>query len=101
MEGYRMSGESKNCLLYTSRYRPRGLYDCELPFVPYPEVVSYEELENGELKLFVEDVWIKEKTDCAIASELVVKLLDDGKVQYISNRVVGTEETEEERWEKL
>ena len=25
-----------------------------------------------------------------------MKLLDDGKVQYISNRVVGTEETEEE-----
>ena len=83
----------------TYRYRPRGLYDCELPFVPYTEVVSYEELENGELKLFVEAVWIKEKTDCAIASELVVKLLDDGKVQYISNRVVGTEETEEESWE--
>ena len=51
-------------------------------------MVSYEELENGELKLFVEAVWIKEKTDCAIASELVVKLaLDDGKVQYISNRM--------------
>ena len=41
--------------------RPRGLYDCELPFVPYTEVVSYEELENGELKLFVEAVSIKKK----------------------------------------
>ena len=47
-------------------------------------MVSYEELENGELKLFVEAVWIKEKTDCAIASELVVKLLDDGTV-YIES----------------
>ena len=28
-----------------------------------------------------------------------MKLLDDGKVQYISNRVVGTEETEEESGE--
>ncbi len=84
----------------TYRYRPRGLYDCELPFVPYPEVVSYEKLENGEWKLIVEAVWIKEKTDCAIASELVVKPLEDGKIQYLSNHVIELEEEEGKEEEK-
>lgn len=79
----------------TYRYRPRGLHDCELPFVPYPEVVSYEKLENGELKLTVEAVWVKEKNDRAMVSELVVKPLGDGKVQYISNRVIEAEEVGE------
>ena len=26
------------------RYRPRGLHDCEFPYEPYSEVISYEEL---------------------------------------------------------
>ena len=35
------------------RYRPRGFKDAELPYGPYPEVISYEKQEDGTLRLFI------------------------------------------------
>lgn len=37
----------------TYEYRPRGLYDCEVPETPYPEVVAYERYSDGMLNLTV------------------------------------------------
>lgn len=71
------------------RYRPRGLYDSEVPYGPYPEVVAYEEQEDGTIKLYIEAVWERKMSDCAIASELVVRPFEDGSFQYVSNRVVS------------
>lgn len=48
------------------RYRRRGLYDCEFPYGPYPEVVSYEKLENRKLKLVIEAVWEKENVGSGV-----------------------------------
>ncbi len=79
------------------QYRPRGIHDCELPYEPYPEVISYEELGNGKLKLVIEAVWEKEKSDHAIKSELVVQPLKNGKIHYLSNKVLSSKE-DEARW---
>ena len=70
------------------RYRPRGLYDCEFPYEPYPEVISYEKLQDGTLKLTIEAVWEIRMLDQAITSELMIKPMEDGSFQYLSNKVI-------------
>jgi hypothetical protein len=49
------------------------LYDCEFPYEPYPEVISYEKLQDGTLKLTIEAVWEIRMLDQAITSELMIK----------------------------
>lgn len=82
----------------TYRYRPRGLHDAEQPYEPYPEVTSWEEQEDGTLRLFVEAVWERKMTDQAMAGELVVRPLQDGSFQYVSNQVTSWDEELEFFW---
>lgn len=79
-------------------YRPRGLYDAEYPYGPYPEVVAYEKQEDGTLRLFIEAVWEQEMTDHAVVSQLVVRPFEDGSFQYVSNQVTGVEENPGITW---
>ncbi len=80
------------------RYRPRGFKDAELPYGPYPEVVAYEKQEDGTLRLFIEAVWERKMTDQAVKSELVVRLLEDGSFQYVSNQVTDWDDNLEFSW---
>lgn len=80
------------------RYRPRGMYDCEFPYEPYPEVVAYEELADGTLKLTVEAVWEIRMLDRAIISELVVKPLENGGFQYLSNTIIDSDKNADAGW---
>ena len=84
----------------TYLYRPRGLYELELPYGPYPEVVAYEEQEDGTIRLFIEAVWERKLTDKAGTSELVVRPLDDGGFQYVSNQVTGWDDNLAIPWYK-
>ena len=79
-------------------YRPRGLHDSEQPYEPYPEVVAYEKQGDGTLRLFIEAVWERKITDHAVTSELVVRPLEDGSFQYVSNHVTGWDENLEIPW---
>lgn len=72
----------------TYRYRPRTMYDAIPPYEPYPEVISYEEQPDGTIKLFVKAVWTRKMEECAWLSELVVRPLEDGGFQYVSNTVL-------------
>ena len=65
---------------------------------PYPEVISYEEQEDGTIRLFIEAVWERKMTDHAVTSELVVRPLEDGSFQYVSNQVTGWDNTLEILW---
>lgn len=80
------------------RYRPRGFKDAELPYGPYPEVMSYEKQEDGTIRLFIEAVWERKMTDHAVTSELVVRPLEDGNFQYVSNQVTGWDDTLDIPW---
>lgn len=82
----------------TYRYRPRGQYDAEPPYEPYPEVIAYDNRKDGTIKRTIDAVWIREKMERAITSELVVRPLENGGVQYVSNHVVVTPESIEPRW---
>lgn len=80
------------------RYRPRGFKDAELPYGPYPEVISYEKQEDKTIRLFIEAVWERKLTDHAVTSELVVRPLENGNFQYVSNEVTGWDENLEIPW---
>ena len=82
----------------TYLYRPRGMYDTEFPYAPYPEVVAYEKQEDKTIKLTIEAVWTRKKLERAITSELVVRPLENGAFQYVSNRVVPTQDGIEPIW---
>lgn len=82
----------------TYRYRPRGLYDFEFPYEPYPEVVAYEIEDDGHMKLTINAVWTLEESDCAITSELVVLPLENGGFQYVSNKVIAVDNRLQSSW---
>lgn len=82
----------------TYRYRPRGLHDAELPYGPYPEVTACEEQADGTICLTVEAVWERKGLDSAVRSELVVRPLENGSFQYVSNAVQSWDEGLEFVW---
>lgn len=84
----------------TYRYRPRGLYDGGAPYGPYPEVTAVKREDDGTIRLTVEAVWEMEMTDCAMKSELVIRTLEDGTFQYVSNEVIFQEEDLPHSWYK-
>lgn len=79
-------------------YRPRGFREGELPYGPYPEVVACKEQPDGTLRLYIEGVWERKFTDRAVASELVVRPMENGGFQYVSNEVTFWNESLEFRW---
>lgn len=83
---------------HTYRYRPRGMYDAEEPYEPYPEVIGYEKQDDRTIKLIVEAVWTIKNKDQALTSELVVRPLKDGGFQYVSNHILNTLDSTEPSW---
>ncbi len=80
-------------------YRTRGFYDCACsPNNPYPEVVSYEEREDGTILLTVDAIWPKESMEQAFCHEVVVEPLENGGFHYLSNRVLPLEGNVEPTW---
>ena len=63
-------------------------------------MTGYKELEDGTVQLTVEAVWKMEMLDCAMKSELVVRPMEDGNFQYVSNRVISREEGMTSFWYK-
>lgn len=82
----------------TYRYRPRTVYDCGTGSIPSPEVVDYMENEDGTVTLTVEAVWVEESNDCAWSHEVVVRPFADGSFQYVSNRVIPSEDSVNPTW---
>lgn len=82
----------------TYRYRPRGLYDSEHPYGPYPEVVDYEELDDGTIKLTINAVWVREMQDAAFSSELVIEPMENGKFRYVSNHILPSDSDSGAKW---
>lgn len=83
----------------TYRFRPRGMFDLAVTAnIPYPEVVSYEENPDGTFALTVNAVWPKEKLEKAFSHVVVIRSLEDGGFQYVSNRVIPSEDNVEPMW---
>lgn len=84
----------------TYEYRPRGFYEAEYPEHPYPEVVDYTENADGAITLLVNVVFPYEGLSKAFSHEVVVRPLENGGVQYVSNHVIPSEDNVEESWYK-
>lgn len=75
----------------TYGYRPRGFYEVEYPDIPYPEVVSYTENEDGTITLIVNAVYPNGNTSVAYSHKTVIRPLDGDCFQYVSNQMLSSE----------
>ncbi len=82
----------------TYAYRPRGFYENDYSDVPYPEVVNYKEKEDGTIVLTVNAVYPEDNTSRSFTHETVIRPLEDGRYQYVSNQVIYPEETYDAWW---
>lgn len=80
-------------------YRTRGFYDnAASPNLPYPEVVSYEEKEDGTVTLTVNAVWPQKLMERTFSHEVTVRPDEKGGFRYISNYVTFFAENVEPEW---
>ena len=82
----------------TYEYRPRGFYEVEYPEYPYPEVTGYTENGDGTIALLVNVVFPFADDSRVYTHEVVVRPLEDGGVQYVSNRIIPSEDNQEATW---
>ena len=79
-------------------YRPRGFYEAEYPDIPYPEVVSYTENEDGTITLIVNAVYPNRNTSMAYSHRTVIRPLDGDRFQYVSNQALSLEDERDIWW---
>ena len=82
----------------TYEYKPRGFYEAEYPEYPYSEVVGFTENSDGTITLMVHAVFPYADVSKEYAHEVVVRPLEEGGVQYVSNRIIPSEDNYEETW---
>lgn len=82
----------------TYEYKPRGYYEAEYPEYPYSEVISYKESKDGTISLMVNVVFPYAGISKVYAHEVVVRPLEEGRVQYVSNRIIPSKDNYEETW---
>ncbi len=79
-------------------YKPRGFYEVEYPAYPYPEVVAYQEHDDGTITLTINVVFPHGGTSKMYVHDVVVRPLENGGVQYVSNHIIDTENHQNATW---
>lgn len=82
----------------TYEYKPRGFEEMEYPEYPYSEVVGFTENSDGTITLTANVVFPYAGDSKVYAHEVVVRPLEDGGVQYVSNCVIPSEDNYRETW---
>ncbi|MBC5715146.1 hypothetical protein DW038_04905 [Agathobacter rectalis] len=82
----------------TYEYKPRGFEEVEYPEYPYSEVIGYTENSDGTITLTANVVFPYSGNSKVYAHEVVIRPLEDGRVQYVSNRIIPSEDNSEETW---
>ena len=82
----------------TYEYKPRGFEEVEYPEYPYSEVVGFTENSDGTITLIANVVFPYAGDSKVYAHEVVVRPLEDGGVQYVSNRIITSEDNYRETW---
>jgi len=82
----------------TYEYKPRGFEEVEYPEYPYSEVVGFTENSDGTLTLTANVVFPYAGDSKVYAHEVVVRPLENGSVQYVSNRIIPSEDNYRETW---
>ena len=68
------------------------------PEYPYSEVVGFTENSDGTITLTANVVFPYAGDPKVYAHEVVVRPLEDGGVQYVSNQIIPSEDNYEETW---
>ncbi len=79
-------------------YKPRGIGEVEYPEYPYSEVVGFTENNNGTITLTANVVFPFAGDSKVYAHEVVVRPLENGGVQYVSNRIIPSDDNYKETW---
>ena len=82
----------------TYEYKPRGFEEVEYPEYPYSEVVGFTENSDGTITLTANVVFPYSGNSKVYVHEVVVRALEDGGVQYVSNQIIPSENNYEETW---
>ena len=82
----------------TYEYKQRGFEEVEYPEYPYSEVVDFTENSDGTITLTANVVFPYAGDSKVYAHEVVVRPLEDGGVQYVSNRIIPSEDNYRETW---
>lgn len=82
----------------TYEYKPRGFYEVEYPEYPYSEVVGFTENSDGTITLMINVVFPYTGNSKVYVHEVVVRPLEEEGVQYVSNRIIPSEDNYEETW---
>ena len=82
----------------TYEYKPRGFEEVEYSEYPYSEVVDFTENSDGTITLTANVVFPYAGDSKVYAHEVVVRPLEDGGVQYVSNQIIPSEDNYEETW---
>lgn len=83
----------------TYQYRERGIFDfASTPNIPYPEVISYKENLDGTIQLTVNAVFPERNLGKAFCHEVIIRPLEDGGFQYVSNHVIPSKDNVEMTW---
>lgn len=82
----------------TYEYKPRGFYEVEYPEYPYSEVVDFTENSDGTITLVANVVFPYAGNPKVYSHEVTVRPLEDGRVQYVSNHIISSEENGKETW---
>ena len=72
--------------------------EVEYPEYPYSEVIGYTENSDGTITLTANVVFPYSGNSKVYAHEVVIRPLEDGRVQYVSNRIIPSEDNSEETW---
>ena len=82
----------------TYEYKPRGFEEVEYPEYPYSEVVGFTENSDGTITLTANVVFPYAGDSKVYVHEVVVRPLEDEGVQYVSNRIIPSEDNYRETW---
>lgn len=82
----------------TYEYKPRGFYEVEYPEYPFSEVFDFTENSDGTITLIANVVFPYAGNPKVYSHEVIVRPFEDGRVQYVSNHVIASEENEKETW---
>lgn len=82
----------------TYEYKPRGFEEAEYPEYPYSEVTGFTKNRDGTIALKANVVFPYSGNSRVYSHEVVVRPLEDGGVQYVSNKICPSEDNYEETW---
>ncbi|MCI9212028.1 MAG: hypothetical protein HFH17_03205 [Ruminococcus sp.] len=81
-------------------YKPRGLHEAESADVPYPEVTGCRKNSDGTFTLTVNAVYMRNNTSKAFSHEVVIRPLEGERFQYVSNRVIPSQDNFDPVWRR-